>query len=151
MDSRNIHLCTLPPMRVATLSRRARHAEEEALTAMRTWAGENDIRLDDGNTRLFGFDNCQPHPNHRYTVWLAVEANTAPAGGISFHNFDGGTYAALRVTGVENISPGWQALGEWLKTSEYRDGEGPGLEEHLSPAGTPLDEADIMLYMPVKG
>jgi hypothetical protein len=58
----------LEPLRAAAVSITSEAPEEQAVNMLLDWARPQGLL--DGPYRLFGYDNCQPHPNHTYTAWL---------------------------------------------------------------------------------
>jgi DNA gyrase inhibitor GyrI len=119
----------LEPMRVATLSITSASPEIDAINALLKWARPQGLL--DGTNRFFGYDNCQPDPNHTYTVWLTVNEAVTGSRPVEVKDFPGGLFVATEVQGVEEIRPAWKELEHWVSRSEYEFGDQPGLEEHL--------------------
>ncbi|MCB9458110.1 MAG: GyrI-like domain-containing protein [Anaerolineaceae bacterium] len=126
---KDVHVEKLAPMRVASLSVTSESPEQEAIDQLIAWA--RPLGQLNHPFRFFGYDNCQPHPNHKYTTWITIEPWVGRSGGIDIIDFPGGCYATLDCEGVEAIGPGWNELVGWLKDSNYTYGEQPSLEEHL--------------------
>ncbi len=147
--SEEIRVERLAPMRVAHIAVKSEHPEGEALSAVVDWAKARGLLAED--YRLFGFDNCEPHPNHIYTAWLTVGPDAQPDGAVGVKDFPGGRYAVLPVEGVEDIGPGWKQLREWRERNSYAFGGQECLEEALSPLDAPPDEIRVDLYMSIAG
>jgi DNA gyrase inhibitor GyrI len=145
MMTEEVRIERLAPMRVAHIAVKSEHPEGEALGAVVDWAEARGVQ----NYRLFGFDNCQPHPNHTYTAWLTVGADVQPDGEVGVKDFPGGLYAVTRVEGVEGISPGWKRLQAWRDRNGYNFGGQECLEEALSPLDTPADEIKLDLFLSI--
>lgn len=131
MSELTVSIESLAPMRVATVAVTSASPEQEAVSALLAWAQPQGILA--GTFRLFGYDNCQPHPHHTYTAWLTVGPETLASGDITIHDFPGGLYAVTELAGVDQISPRWQQLDTWLSSSTYRHGTQVCLEEMLDP------------------
>lgn len=144
MSTLNVRIERLPAMRVAQTKAMSENAEHASIQKILTWATSRGMAAD---YRLFGYDNCQPHPNHIYTTWLTVEPGVEGDNDIDILEFPGGLFAVTRVTGVEKISSTWQALVAWAEKHHYRIGSQPGLEELVNPTTTPDDQAQIDLYL----
>lgn len=140
----------LEPLRVATVAITGEAPEEQAINRLVDWARAQGLL--DGDVRLFGYDNCQPHPNHTYTAWLTVAADTEPSAGIEIRDFPGGLFAVTEVPGVEQITPGWRQLAAWARENGHAMGDQPGLEELSDMLGerSPGDWR-IRLYLPLAG
>lgn len=140
----DIHIEHLEPMRVAYLSVRSENAEAEALGKLVAWAKDKGVT---GDYRLFGFDNCQPHPNHIYTAWITVGAGVQPDNEAKIRQFPGGRFAVCPVKGVENISYTWTRLYAWQEIHGHLLGNHPGLEAMLSPLDTAPEAVELKLYL----
>jgi DNA gyrase inhibitor GyrI len=140
----------LQALRVATVAIAGESPEAQAINRLLEWARPRGLL--DRAVRLFGYDNCQPYPNHTYTAWLTVAAATEPAADIAIMDFAGGLFAVTEVVGVEGITPGWRQLAEWARLNGYATRDQPGLEE-LSDvlADRAPDDWRIRLYLPIAG
>lgn len=144
MSEIKVQVKRLPAMRVAYVSIKSASPEGEAINKITTWARSKGIKQ---GYRLFGYDNCQPHPNHIYTTWLTVGAGVEASGGIGVKDVPGGLYAVTRVTGVGNIAPTWKQLLNWAQAQGHRISDQPCLEESVSLPDTPEGQMQLDLYL----
>lgn len=139
----------LEALRVASVAVTSQSPEEDAINALLGWARPQGLL--DGTFRFFGYDNCQPYPNHTYTTWLTVSPDAQPSGLVAIHDFPGGLFAVIEVQGVEQIAPGWQQLARMCQEKGYRFGTQPALEEHLDLNGSaPLDQWRFRLMLSIQ-
>ena len=144
MTELDIRFDRLPAMRVAHVSVKSASPEGEAIGKIMAWAQSQGIQE---GYRLFGYDNCQPHPKHIYTTWITVGPDVEASGDIGIKDVPGGRCAIVRVTGVEQISPTWRQLEKWARDNGHQMGSLPGLEEIISPPDTPEDQVQLDLYL----
>ena len=109
MDSQGIEIGRLEPMRAAALSVNSREPEGEAIGGLLDWAKARGISPD----RVFGYDNCEPHPDHVYTAWIAVGPGVEGDERVNIVDYTGGRCASLTVSGAQNIHTSWQRLADW--------------------------------------
>ncbi|MBZ0295303.1 MAG: GyrI-like domain-containing protein [Anaerolineae bacterium] len=148
MRELTVQIERLEPLRVAVMTVTSASPEDEATNALLDWARPQGLL--DGPFRFFGYDNCQPHPNHTYTTWLSVGKDTKPSAKVEIKDFPGGLFAVTEIQGVEQISPAWHQMAHWLENSEYHYGDQPGLEEPLDLlADRPLSEQRFKLYLSI--
>lgn len=139
----------LEPCRVAVFSITSQSPEDEAISTLLEWARPQGLL--DGAFRCFGYDNCQPPPNHTYTSWLTVGSDVKPTNGITIQEFSGGSFLVTEVRGVEQISPGWKQLVKLSRDQGYRLGTTVGLEEHVDILrDLPLSERRIRLMLSIE-
>jgi DNA gyrase inhibitor GyrI len=144
MSELTLQVERLEPCRVAVFTVTSPSPEEEAINALLGWARPQGLL--DGEFRFFGYDNCQPNPNHTYTTWLTVGSDAKPSGAVQIRDFPGGKYVVAEVRSVEQIGPGWDALARLCAEQGYRLGANPCLEEMLDILGdVPLDQRRIRL------
>jgi len=147
MQEFNIRFVRLEPMHVASVTATAHDAETQSWNRLKAWAEPKGL-LSQPSLRVFGYDNCQPDPNHQYTTWIPVGNEVQADGDIRTFDFPGGWYAVTTVHGADKISPAWQQLSQWLKRSEYRSGHHQALEEAVGMNGdTP--QITFHLYLPI--
>lgn len=146
METMNVEVKRLPAMRVAYISVKSTSPESEAIEKITAWGQSKGIQQ---GYRLFGYDNCQPHPNHIYTTWLTVGAEVEASDGISIKDVPGGLYAVTHVTGVGEIAPTWKQLLKWAQDEGHRVSDQPGLEEIVSPLDIPEEQLQFDLYLPL--
>lgn len=148
IQNTDVKITHLEPMRVASITINSEAPEAQAIEALLSWARPQGLL--DKPFRFFGYDSCQPYPNHTYTTWLTVGQNVQSSSKVSVIEYPGGDYLVLNVTGVQNIAPGWAQLRDWLTASDYDYGDHNGLEEMLDIlTDTPLDRQRIRLYLPI--
>ncbi|MBN1284051.1 MAG: GyrI-like domain-containing protein [Anaerolineae bacterium] len=144
-DDEEVKLERLPAMRVACVAVNSSTPEWDSLSKMKAWAESKGLMS--GPYRLFGYDSCLPDPDHTYTVWLTVGPDVEPEGDFEIKEFPGGLFAALPITGIPAIGPGWRQVAEWSRRNGHRCNEAlPCLEEALDPIGTPEDTVRMKLY-----
>lgn len=152
MKTLKVTIEVLSPLRVArtTYVGELPESEVESTAIMRLlqWAEGH------GQTarpyRFFGYDNCQPYPNHRYTTLITVGNAAVGDETVEIVDLPGGMYAVAEVTGVEAIHATWQALVNWCGAQGHALAEGIGLEEMLDPRAEP-QVAQLRLWLPVVG
>lgn len=139
----------LEPMRVASVAITSPSPEEDAINTLLDWAHPQGLL--NGRFRFFGYDNCQPEPNHTYTTWLTVKEDVQPSDDVQVIDFPGGRFVMTEVQGVEQISHAWKLLAQWCIDSGFAFAEQPGLEEHLDVlSACPLSECRFRLYLGIK-
>ncbi len=139
----------LEPLRVATISITNESPEEDAINALLGWAGPRGLL--NGDYRFFGYDNCEPHPNHTYTAWLIVDEVIEGSRHVRIEDFPGGLFVTTEIQGVELISPAWKELQHWVERNEYTFGDLPGLEEYLNvDFDKPPSTWRFKLYLPIR-
>lgn len=149
MQGLNVHIEHLEPCHVASVTVKSESAEEDAIHALVDWARPQGLL--ERPFRFFGYDNCEPYPNHIYTAWLSVDSSTAPSEGIEIKEFPGGSFATIEVHGVEQISSRWKELAKWCEDHHYQCGDQPGLEEYADLlSDLPPNEWHFKLYHSIK-
>lgn len=149
MSGLSVHIEQLEPLHVCTISITSETPEGEAIDALLDWARPQGLLA--GSYRFFGYDNCQPHPNHRYTTLLTVDKDIQQSGDVEIMDVPGGQYAVTEVRGVEQIGPAWRQLENWVKESGYAFGDQPGLEEYIDkPGERPLNDSRFRLYLAIR-
>lgn len=139
----------LEPMRVATVSITSESPEQDTIDTLLKWARPQGLL--DGDFRIFGYDNCEPPPNHTYTVWLTVDETVQGSHRVEFKDFPGGLFVTTEIDGVEQIGPAWKQLVHWVERSEYELGDQPGLEEYIDVDFDKLpDQWHFKLYLSLK-
>jgi DNA gyrase inhibitor GyrI len=149
MNRLKVQLEQLAPMRVACVVVTSASPEEEAVHTLLDWARPQGLL--EKSFRFFGYDNCQPHPNHTYTTWLTVDQDTKPSDDIQIQEFAGGHFAVTEVQGVEEISDHWKELAKWCRENEHPFADQPGLEEFMNVlSNRPANEWRFKLYLAIK-
>lgn len=149
MQAFTVQIERLEPMRVAVAAVTSKSPEDDAVQALVNWARPQGLL--DGDFRFFGYDNCQPYPQHTYTTWLSVGKDVQPSGAVEIRDFPGGLFATTELRGVEEIAPRWKQLLHWCLERGYKPRSQPGLEEYLGGLGDqPVSDRHFRLYLPIK-
>ncbi|MGE5123229.1 MAG: AraC family transcriptional regulator [Acidobacteriaceae bacterium] len=156
MDDQEIHIVTLPPMKVARFYAYSSSPEHDAWNKMMSWAKSHDYWKEVPLTRIFGFDNPSPtegSPNRGYEFWITVGPEVQSDKEVKVQVFTGGKYAVLRcnVTGnpFEVIPAGWETLIKWCEASQYTYGNHQCVEEHLTRPEDDRDYFVLDLCLPI--
>ncbi|MBT8227367.1 MAG: GyrI-like domain-containing protein [Dactylosporangium sp.] len=149
MNDLTVRIERLAPMRMASASVVADDAERQAFDRLRAWAEPRGL-FDVPGRRVFGFDNCQPSPNHRYTCMVPVGGDVRGDDDIGIVDLPGGAYAVATVRGADNVHPAWARLSAWPAASGYRPAHRQALEEIVSPTDGHPDDLTLDLYLPVE-
>jgi DNA gyrase inhibitor GyrI len=156
MDTPDVRIVELPPMRVASVHGKGTSPELEAWRVLREWAEPRGL-LDAGTgARVFGFNNPSPvagSAEYGYDFWITIGEETVPSEPVRLHAIDGGLYAVLRCqTGgnpSETIPRAWQTLVDWQQRSEYAFGPHQWLEELVELGSIESGDFAIELYLPI--
>jgi DNA gyrase inhibitor GyrI len=144
-----VQLERLEPMRVATISVTSDSPEDDAGQALLNWARPQGLL--NKPFRFFGYDNCQPPPNHTYTTWLTVDPTVQASDDVEIKDFPGGLYAVTEIQGTEQIAPTWDQLSQWLNQSGHSFGGQTCLEECLNILDNPAPaDMRFKLYLSLK-
>ncbi len=157
MNTIDVRLVTLAPMRLASFYAYGPAPETEALRQLLAWA-EPQGYLGHPDHRVFGFNNpgsWSQSPNYGYESWIQVGPEIEPEAGFRVVGFAGGRYAVTRCDGRSAdpyaiIPATWQALVVWREASDYRPGGHQWLEEHLEFGPTPEEGLVLDLYLPIQ-
>lgn len=158
MQTIDVKIVHLDPMRVAVFHGYGPNPEELAWKQMEEWAADRGCFQPTGTARIFGFNNPNPSdatPNYGYELWLTLSDEIEVDSPARVRQFPGGMYA---VTHLENIvDPGdqipraWHALYLWVEDSRYKMTDEPCLEEdHRRPGMPPDSKWEMDLYLPVR-
>lgn len=154
MDSLDVRIVPLAPMRVASVHAFGSSPEHMAWEKLKAWAAPRGLFDNTARGRIFGFNNPNPSegsPNYGYEFWLVVGPEVVVDGEATEKAFEGGLYAVTRCPLVGDVIPQyWERLGAWLETSHYRMGSHQWLEEHIGAVDHP-DQASLDLYLPLAG
>lgn len=153
MADLDVRMLILEPFVAVSFHGYGASPEIEAWKKTNLWLAES-LLLEDGKPhRFFGFNNPSPSSKtqlYGYDVWVTVDDDFQPPGGVTMAACPGGLYAVTYCVGVENISSTWQDLIGWREKTRYRyDRDRQWLEEQLN-LNAPSDELMFDLYMPVK-
>lgn len=150
----------LEPVRVAYYCYYGKCPETNAFAVMKDWLNKSGIRIDEKNTRIFGYNN--PSPSSTDQVEYGYEVCVTIGDDIIVEDqkvktkiLEGGLYAVTGVKRNENGDLGneimqvWKRFRNWIMDSKYAYGGHQWLEEHLG-----FDEdfnhiGGVDLYMPI--
>lgn len=156
MNTLDVRLVTLAPMRVASFYGFGPSPEFVAWEKLMAWSRPNGLLDGPAQARIFGFNNPNPSagsPNYGYEFWIEVDPQrkfeVGEKADVKILDFDGGRYAVTRCQGVEAIPATWQSLVHWLADSSHQPGSHQWLEEHLGPVDAPAEEWVFDLYAPI--
>jgi DNA gyrase inhibitor GyrI len=154
MNTLDVRIVTLDPMRVASVLGFGPSPEMAAWQKLAAWAGPRGLLAEPNRPGIFGFNNPSPtpaSPNYGYEFWIEVgpEAEAQASDEIRIKQFDGGLYAVTRCQGVETITETWKQLVAWLAASPYRQACHQWLEEHINVADAAPEELILDLYAPI--
>ena len=154
MNEFDIRIETLPPMRVAYYKTFSQHPEAEASGTLWAWAEQVGICMHPVSERRFGFNNppsCDtPSLVYGYESWITIPADINPTGEIRVKQFPGSLCAVTSIEKLANIGSAWKHLYNWCQdTDEYEHAHIDGLEEVLSPVGTPEEQLRFILWLPI--
>lgn len=152
MNTLDVRIVTLDPMRVASVLGFGPSPEAAAWQKLAAWAGPRGLLAEPDRPRIFGFNNPSPSPaspNYGYEFWIVVGPDVQAEGDVRIKQFDGGLYAVTRCQGVDNITPTWKQLVAWLAASAYRQAHHQWLEEHISTVDVAPNELTLDLYAPI--
>ena len=141
MPELKVEIVELPPMRVASALGFGAEPEAQAFALIDKFASKAGVELDFSTLRLYGFDNPSPSPgssNYGYEVWLPIDESVEAIDPIRIKQFEGGTFASTRFTGLSNIGRVWKELVAWVEDSSYTFG--PNSCKCLEKNDTPLEQ-----------
>jgi DNA gyrase inhibitor GyrI len=110
--------------------------------------------IKDNYLRTFGFNKPCPWETqgdeYGYEVWVVADASMDIPEFVMSKEFPGAKCAVSSIEQLSDIGDAWKHLYEWVKDSkEYEHAHMDGLEEVLSPLGTPEQDLAFNLYLPV--
>jgi DNA gyrase inhibitor GyrI len=156
MDTFEVRMVTLEPMRVMAFHGFGEGPEMQAHAKLAAWSKQTGIQADGKTHRVFGFNNPDPtpgSPNYGYDVWITVGPDVKAGGEAQEINFEGGLYAVAHCdvkAPYDDIPQTWQKLVKWLEDSKYKHAKHQWLEEHLTLPVKDGDEFVLDLYLPVR-
>lgn len=147
----DLRIRELLPMTVASYRAESASPEPDAWAVMERWVEQEGLhRLP--TTRYFGFNNPSPRPGnpvYGYEVWVLLPEGVTPPEPIQLKSFPGGLYAVTN-TALSEIGERWERLVKWAQSSDrYALVHGQCLEESTTPYGTPMQELQLDLMLPV--
>ena len=154
METTEVRIVRLEPLRVASALAYGLSPEREAFAKLLPWARAKGLWGGAVRPRLFGFNNPDPapgSPNYGYEVWLEVGPEVRSDGEIRVKEFVGGLYAVSRCVSLDDIFNCWQRLVAWAEASPHRPIRRQCLEEHVEYDEAPGGRVVIDLYLPIWG
>ena len=154
MKEFKIRVETLPPLRVAFFRAFSETPEREASETLLAWADRKGLLVDPTSFRCFGFNNPPPWategPAYGYESWITVGPDAEPDGVVQIKEFSGSLCAVTSIDRLAEIGAAWEFLYRWVEGNEtYQHAHLDGLEEVLSPIGTPEAELAFNLWLPI--
>ncbi len=153
MDDLDVEMRELPAMRVACALGFGPEPEPEAWQLIQEFSERSGIDMNDGTHRFFGFNNPNPapgSPNYGYEQWMTVGDDVEASDSVTIKDIPAARYAVTRFRGIENITPTWKRFVQWFEENGLEWGSHCDcLEELLTPLGTPIEEWEFDLYLPV--
>jgi DNA gyrase inhibitor GyrI len=156
MNTLNVKIVQLEPLRVASAHGFGQGPEGIAWDKMQAWAKQRGLWQDGTPRRCFGFNNPSPaegSPNYGYEVWMTVGPEVESEGEITVKEVPGGLYAVAHCevkSPWEDIPRTWKELMAWVETSSYRPARHQWLEETYFGAEPNYHEFALDLYLPVR-
>jgi DNA gyrase inhibitor GyrI len=151
MSELDVRIVRLEPMRVASAHGFGQSPEGEAWDKILAWAKSEGLLEELEAHRFFGFNNPDPSPgspNYGYEQWITVGPNVEVEGDVELKDLSGGLYAVAPCK-LSNIGEVWKQLVAWREDSPYKPAYHQWLEECLTLPGTPFDEMEFDLYLPI--
>ncbi len=152
MNTLDVRIVTLDPMRVASVLGFGPSPEPVAWEKLAAWAGPRGLLAGSDRPRIFGFNNPSPSPaspNYGYELWIEVGPEVESDDQVQVKQFDGGLYAVTRCQGVETITDTWKQLVARLAASPYRQAHHQWLEEHITAGDGAPDALILDLHAPI--
>ncbi len=155
MDTLNVQIIKLKPMRMASAYGFGDNPEDQAWQRIYAWAKPQGLLEDVAAHPMYGFNNPNPSPastHYGYEIWMKVEPSVEPTGDIRIVEFTGGAYATMRCFAqgdpAKNIPAAWKALADWCKSNNLRFGHHQPLESVVSGRDNPA-ELVLDLFCPI--
>jgi DNA gyrase inhibitor GyrI len=167
VDTAELRIVHLGPMRVAYFSCVGRRAERQAWDTLLSWADAHGHLATDRPPRFFGFDNPAPTEGssiYGYEVWMTVSHRASANDSIRITQVQGGTHVSLHVSSHDHPHDAWtrfeSLLAPWLAANSYEvDATRQWLREHIPDPDHVADLAKLKstarwvaldLFMPIK-
>lgn len=151
METSEVHLERLGPLRVAVVHAFGPSPELAAREKLRVWAQPKGFLEDRAKHRIFGHNNPPPRAagdSYGYDFLIVVGPEVAAEGAVHIREIPRKPWATTRARGVQNIHEAWVDLFGWCEERKLAE-QGTGLEEHLSPFDAAVEEIDFKLWLPV--
>jgi DNA gyrase inhibitor GyrI len=154
MTGLDVRIERLGPMRIAWVRAVGPSPEREAWSLLSAWAGPAGLLDDPVAHPVFGFNNPPPAPGaqeYGYELWVAVDSETHPPGGIGLKEFEGGLYAVTSCHLGADMPERWKALLRWVHTSQHTWRRTAHEIERIQNPRAPSQEALVDLCLPLEG
>ncbi|MGD8752934.1 MAG: GyrI-like domain-containing protein [Anaerolineales bacterium] len=154
MSKFKVHIEQLDPMRVVVFRGYSKTPEMEAHEHAVAFAKEKGLIDEHNRLKTFGFNKPAPWATkgeqYGYELWVVVDSDVDVPPYLMVKEFPGVKCAVTSIEKLADIGAAWEYLYEWVENSEdYEHAHMDGLEEVLSPLGTPEEELAFNLYLPV--
>ena len=156
MNSHDIQIVKLEPMRAASVYAFGLSPEGEAWNKLVEWAKPKGLLNSVNEHPIFGFNNPSPlslNSRYGYELWIKVSSEIEPYGEVRIIEFRGGPYAVTRCEALgqpyKNIPAAWQYLVDWCKINNHHLGYHQYMEKFISAGDNP-DNLILDLYCPIQ-
>jgi DNA gyrase inhibitor GyrI len=155
MKKFEIHIEQLHPIRVVVFRGYSTQPELEAHHLAVAFAKSKGLVDADNHIKTFGFNKPAPWittgDEYGYELWVVVGDELEVPPYLRVKNFPGAKCAMTQIEKLADIGEAWEYLYQWVGDHpEYEYAHMDGLEEVLSPLGTPEEEYAFKLYLPVR-
>lgn len=144
------------PMRVAYYNYVGKEPEAHAFDVIKKWLEKCKLNINNGKTRIFGYDTSHGKEEHGYEVCVTIDDDmVVDDEHVKTKILPGGLYAVTSVkreNGVDigtSIINAWEHFRKWLNDSKYTYGTHQWLEEHLGFDTEANHIGGVDLYMPI--
>lgn len=160
MSENDFTVVDLPAMTVAISLGFGSQPETEAWGILLEWANMAGI-VGLNERRFFGFNNPDPapgSPNYGYEQWVTVDESSVGSSRVTVKPFAGGRFVVMDCMGFP-MPEKWARLVQWVEDGPYEFGNGPSLEECLTPQyllepasmpDFPEEAMHFLLYIPIR-
>ena len=150
----NVGIEKLDSMRVVVFRGYSTKPEMEAHQLAMAFAKEHGLVDQDNRVKTFGFNKPAPwvtkDDEYGYELWVVVgdELDVPPY--LQVKEFPGAECAVTHIERLADIGAAWEYLYRWVGDNDaYEHAHMDGLEQVLSPLGTPEEQYAFKLYLPV--
>lgn len=155
MKKFKIQIEKLDAMRVVVFRGYSTKPEMEANQLAMAFAKVKGLVDHENRVKTFGFNKPAPwvtsDDEYGYELWVVVGVETDVPPFLPFKHYPGATCAVTRIEKLADIGAAWEYLYQWVGDQpELEHAHMDGLEQVLSPLGTPEEQYAFKLYLPVK-
>jgi DNA gyrase inhibitor GyrI len=145
----------LDAMRVVVFRGYSTKPEMEAHDLAVAFAKEKGLVDQDNHVKTFGFNKPAPwvtsDDEYGYELWVVVGDEIDVPSYLPVKHFSGAACAVTQIEKLADIGAAWEYLYQWVtENSEFEHAHMDGLEQVLSPLGTPEEQYAFKLYLPVR-